>query len=108
MNKIDTVMMDKIQASQQLVSLSQSMLEKARSDCWDDVCVLETDRNELIKIFFLEPIQQAHMAAIAANIQSIIAIDQDLISLGLQKKLELAEILRTMEQGKKAVKAYSS
>ena len=96
---------DKAQELQQLVALSRTMLEKAREESWDDVFVLEAARNELIGLFFLEPIQQAD--AVAAGIQSIMAIDHDLIALGVLKRLELAQILQTMDQGKKAVKAYT-
>jgi len=53
---------------------------------------------------FLEPIQQADTAAI----QSIMAIYRDIMALGVLKRFDLAQTLRTMEQGKKAVKAYTS
>jgi hypothetical protein len=53
---------------------------------------------------FLEPIQQADTAAI----QSIMAIYRDIMALGVLKRFGLAQTLRTMEQGKKAVKAYTS
>ena len=101
-------MKDKAQDLQQLIALSRTMLEKAREESWDDVFVLEAARNELIGLFFLEPIQQAYADAVAAGIQSIIAIDHDLIALGVLKRLELAQILQTMDQGKKAVKAYTA
>jgi hypothetical protein len=48
------------------------------------------------------------VAGVAAGIQSIMAIDRDLISLGMLKKFDLVQILRNMDQGKKAVKAYTS
>jgi hypothetical protein len=101
-------MIDKEQDLQQLISLSQTMLEKALEEAWDDVFVLEAERSELIRLFFLEPIQQAYVAEVAAGIQSIMAIDRDLISLGMLKKFDLVQILRNMNQGKKALKAYSS
>jgi len=36
------------------------------------------------------------------------AIDSDLMTLGALKRLELAQTLKAMDQGKKAVKAYTS
>ncbi len=100
-------MINKAQDLQQLISLSQTMLKKAREESWDDVFVLEAERRELIGLFFLGPIQQVSAAAVTAGIQSIMTMDRDLMALGLQKKFELAQILHNMDQGKKAVKAYT-
>ena len=101
-------MTDKAQNLQQLLSLSRTMLEKAREESWDDVFVLEAERSELIRLFFLEPVQQAHADAVAAGIQAMIAIDQDTMALGALTRFDLAQTLQTMDQGKKAVKAYTS
>jgi hypothetical protein len=38
----------------------------------------------------------------------MIAIDRDIMALGALKKLDLAQTLQAMDQGKKAVKAYTS
>ena len=99
-------MTNKAQDLQQLISLSRTMLEKAREESWDDVFVLEAERSELIRLFFLEPIQQAD--AVAAGIQSMMAIDRDIMALGALKRFDLAQTLQNMDQGKKAVKAYTS
>ena len=101
-------MTDKAQALQQLISLSRTMLEKAREESWDDVFGLEAERSELIRLFFLEPVQQAYADAVAAGIQAMLAIDRDLMALGVLKRFALAQTLQTMDQGKKAVKAYTS
>jgi hypothetical protein len=93
---------------QQLILLSRIMLEKAQDEFWDDVFVLEAERRELIRLFFLEPVQPEYAAAVATGIQSIMAIDRDIMALGKLKRLDLAQILQTMDQGKKAVKAYTS
>jgi len=101
-------MTDKAQDLQQLISLSRIMLEKAREESWDDVFALEAERSELIRLFFLEPVQQADAVAVAAGIQEIMAIDRDIMALGALKRRDLAQTLQTMDQGKKAVKAYTS
>ena len=101
-------MTDKAQALQQLVSLSRTMLEKAREEFWDDVFVLEAERSELIRLFFLEPVQPVYADAVTAAIQSMMAMDHDTMALGALKRFDLAQTLQTMDQGKKAVKAYTS
>ena len=101
-------MTDKTQDLQQLISLSRTMLEKALEESWDDVFILEAERSELIRLFFLEPVQQEYAEAVAAWIQAMMAIDRDIIALAALKRLELAQTLQNMDQGKKAVKAYTS
>ena len=101
-------MADKVEDLQQLLSISLTMLEKAREESWDEVFVLEAERTELIRLFFLEPVQQNDVEAVAAAIQSLLAIDRDIMVLGSLKKLDLAQSRQHLDQGKKAVKAYTS
>jgi Flagellar protein FliT len=101
-------MTDKTQDLQQLISLSRTMQEKARDESWDEVFVLEAERSELIRLFFLEPVQQAYADAVAAGIRSIMEIDQDTMALAALKRVDLAQALQTLDQGKKAVKAYTA
>jgi hypothetical protein len=101
-------MTDKTHDLQQLISMSRTMLEKAREECWDMVNVLEAERSELISKFFSEPVQQDYADAVADGVQSIIAINCDIIALGALSRLNLAHTLQNMDQGKKAIKAYAS
>ena len=101
-------MTDKTQDLQQLMSLSRTMLEKAREELWDEVFIMEMERSELLRLFFLEPVEQVYTDTIADGIQAIMAINSDLVALGMLKRFELAQTLQTMDQGKKAVKAYTS
>ena len=101
-------MSDKAQDLRQVMAISRTMLEKAREESWDDVFVLEAERSELIRLFFSEPVQQEYAEAVAAGIQSIMVIDRDIMALGALKRLDLAQTLQAMDQGKKAVKAYTS
>jgi len=101
-------MTDKTQDLQQLISLSRIMLEKAQEELWDEVFIMEMERSELLRLFFLEPDEQAYTDTIADGIQAIMAINSDLVALGMLKRFELGQTLQTMDQGKKAVKAYTS
>jgi hypothetical protein len=99
-------MTDKAADLQQLISLSQTILEKARQDLWDEVGILETERSELIELFFSEPIEPKDTEAVGAGIQAILAMDRDTMALGSLTMVNLSETLHKFEQGKKAVKAY--
>lgn len=100
-------MTDKVQDLQQLLTLSRIMLEKAREGSWNEVSALETQRSESIRRFFLAPVQRVYADAVAAAIHAIMTIDRDIMALGMLKKVDLAQTLQTMEQGKKAIKAYA-
>ncbi len=101
-------MTDKSIDLEQLIALSGTILEKAREDNWDEVTSLEAERSELLELFFAEPVQPEAAKVVGEGIQTILAIDQEIMALGNLVKLDLAESLHKLEQGKKAVKAYSS
>jgi hypothetical protein len=92
----------------QLLELSQSMLVKAQDGLWDDVIVLEAQRQGSMKQFFAEPVHQAHAEAVAAGIKTILALDEKITELAELKRFDTLQLLQTLEQGRKAVKAYAS
>jgi Flagellar protein FliT len=101
-------MADKAQDLQQLIVLSQAMLIKAQEELWEDVIALEVERNELIKLFFSEQVRQDEAAAVAEAIQLILSIDKQVTELGAVRRFDILQILQDLDQGKKAVKAYTS
>lgn len=92
----------------QLLSLSEAMLRKAKDGLWDEVMALETERYSLIKIFFSGPVMPGDAEAVADGIRTILAIDKELMEMGAVKRFDLLQALQEMDQGKKAVKAYTS
>ncbi len=92
----------------QIILLSQTMLEKARDESWDEIFVLEKTRGELLDSFLSSVVKPEYSQEVAAGIKTVIEIDKDIMALGQLKKLDLAQMLQTMGQGIKAVKAYTS
>jgi hypothetical protein len=101
-------MSDKSADLQKLFSLSSAMLVYAQSDQWDEVCALEVIRRELIVAIFLLPVPAELKLKFDDGIRSILDIDQQIMALGLGEKRELEQLLRQIDQGKRAIKAYSS
>jgi hypothetical protein len=93
---------------QQVILLSQTILEKAQQECWDEVALLETERRKLIELFFSKPLQPEDAKTVGVDIQSILAIDRETMALGSLTMLNLSENMHKIEQGKKAVKAYGA
>lgn len=101
-------MTDKTKDLQQLIFLSRTMLEKAKEESWDKVFVLESERSELIKQFFSEPVQHEYAEAVADGIRLMIMMNYEIMELGGLKKFQLAQTLQNIDHGKRAVKAYAS
>ncbi len=93
---------------QQIILLSQAMLNKAKNESWDDVFILEKDRLELLNIFLSTAIKPEYEKEVTVAIQALLAMDKEIMTLGQLKKLDFTRMLQTMGQGKKAVKAYTS
>lgn len=91
-----------------IILISREMLEQARTASWDAVSHLEAQRRELLRAFFIEPIQEELAGTVSEGIKSVIAIDEDIMALARAEKHELEQILRQIDQGKKAIKAYDS
>ena len=91
-----------------LISHSRKMLEHAQNIAWDDVAEIESERHEMLKTFFLEPIPSRDARRVSSGIQEIMTLDNEIMKLATANKEALAEKLKTLEQGKKAVKAYNS
>ena len=101
-------MTNKAHNLQQLIALSDTMLQKAREQAWDELFELEQQRREVMQLFFLQGVAAADARAVAAGIELIMARDRDLMDLATATRDELAQTLQKMDQGKKAVKAYTS
>lgn len=93
---------------QQLISITRKMLEQAQSASWDEVSKLEAERSELLRVFFMAPIQDEFVVTVSEGIRLMIAFDEDIMELGRAEKHALEQILRQIDQGKKAIKAYDS
>ncbi|MGR8999897.1 MAG: flagellar protein FliT [Gammaproteobacteria bacterium] len=101
-------MTSKLSDLQDLITLSRVLLEKAGAQAWDEVADLQSQREEQLNRFFSDPVKPDQADAVSAGIQAIMAINQELMVLASQAKAELGDALLKLDQGKKAVKAYTS
>ncbi|MGR9000152.1 MAG: flagellar protein FliT [Gammaproteobacteria bacterium] len=101
-------MTSKLSDLQDLIILSRVLLEKAGAQAWDEVADLQSQREEQLNRFFSDPVEPDQADAVSAGIEAIMAINQELMVLASQAKAELGDALHKLDQGKKAVKAYTS
>lgn len=101
-------MNQKITELSYLIELSAAMLAKAQEDYWEDVISLESERIKLIEQFFAEPIAAELIELVVAQMQRILEMDQQITDMASVKRFDILQVLQEMEQGKKAVKAYTT
>lgn len=92
---------------QQLVTMTHTMLDKAKAGLWEEVMTWEAQRSELISAFFQQPLEPPEASALADGLRELARMDNEIIAMGEVKRAELGEALQKMDQGKKAIKAYS-
>jgi len=91
-----------------LIQLTQSMLDKAELGIWEDVIALENERSVLMHTYFSQEKKYFDdVVVIREGIEVIQLMDEKLMQLGQLQKKELSQALQELGQGKKAVNAYS-
>jgi hypothetical protein len=101
-------MVDKLQTLQEIITLSEAMLENSQKALWDSVSSLAAERQSLIALLFSEPAPQDQAETIADGIRTILLLDTKTQELTAVARFDLFQLLQSLEQGKKAVKAYTS
>jgi len=86
--------------------LTEAMLRTAREADWDRLVELETVRRQHIGAAFAERVA-GHEAPLFAQVaQRILSLDRELIALGEEGRLSLAEALGQLQAGRRAQTLY--
>ncbi len=93
---------------QKIVSISDRMLIKARSEEWDELAEMENERGALMTSFFSKSIAPSAKAYVADGIRLILEKDREIMRLGVIKRKALRSSLKKMGQNKSAVRAYAA
>ncbi|MCW8890212.1 MAG: flagellar protein FliT [Sedimenticola sp.] len=93
---------------QQLLTLSQEMLEFAEKGEWEPVGSLQEKRLQLMEEIFPLDAENMNQSQTAEQIQSILALDKQLMDLAAAQQKEITAELGKFSQGRQATKAYHS
>ncbi len=99
---------------QQLAAIlehSNGMLACARDRRWDDLPALESGRSRLIEDYGRQSKSRSHdddLDAEADMLTRVIAINEELVALGMAQKKELADTLSGNRRQRDAAVAYSA
>jgi hypothetical protein len=88
--------------------LTQAMLEAARAEDWDRLVELEAVRRGHIAKAFEGTVTGPDAPAFADVAQRILALDRQVVALGEQQRLSLAEALSQLQTGRRARVAYAA
>ena len=91
-----------------ILNISGKMRELAQELLWEDLALLESNRHQLINTFFAQPVAIEDADLVREGIHRILAIDQQIISLGKKHRGEIGGKLVDFHTHKKAVSAYKT
>ncbi|MCF7997691.1 MAG: flagellar protein FliT [Methylococcaceae bacterium] len=100
-------MTEQINVLEQLLTLTNTLLEKALQDNWEEVFMLESTQRELVELLFNDEGVNPSDDKFSQGIKELILINEQVMRLGNQQKQKLATDLHKIDQGKKALTAYS-
>jgi hypothetical protein len=87
--------------------LTEAMLEAARGQDWDRLVELEAVRRGHIATAFKGSVSGDDAPVFAEIAQQILSLDRELVRLGEEGRLSLAEALSRIQAGTRARKAYA-
>ncbi len=90
----------------QILELTDQMLNSAKEEQWDDLLTLEKTRDGLIKKYFVDSLLKDENLADA--VRQVLSKDQQIQNEVRQERDRLAQELKKVTQGKNAVKSYAN
>lgn len=91
-----------------IIELSRAMLEAARQSDWVAVAEYEQKRRAMITRAFSAAAGAVAVGGLAAEIEQVLRLDRELMALAEGARNDCAAQLRTLRNGKKALRAYGS
>jgi len=92
-----------------LVTASEKMLELAKQDDWEKVTEIESERRPELERFFnsLSPeALQVNSALLRQSIERILAVDDEIMAIGLDSKNKLVELIQKNSSSRQAMSEY--
>jgi len=98
--------MDKDSLVQEIMKITQAMLNEARMDNWAEIAKMETDRKVYLDDYFQETVDNTHAEQAANLVQDVLEADKKLIDLVNEMKNKFSQEHSTLKEGHKATQAY--
>jgi hypothetical protein len=86
------------------------MLEAAESANWEKIEIMESQRQTILKnlVATIDSFggEEHPIDVVSEHLREVLVLNNRLIDLGLQAKVNLAEIMGNIQRGRKAVNVY--
>lgn len=91
----------------QLLSLSEHMLDAAKSSDWDSLSALEQQRQPVMQAYFTDVTPTLPPELVADRIHVLQSVEQQILDHCLKARGKIAKSLKGFRRGKQAGKAYT-
>ncbi len=91
---------------QQVIDLSQQMLEMAQGGKWEAVAELEVRRKQLVAVCFQHPTNTQNAPEVAVSIREILSLNQQISDLVRGGREQLTGEIHSRNVGRAATAAY--
>ena len=88
--------------------LSQTLLDRAEHEDWDDMLALQAERDLMLRACLKPPIEGEYVEATKAKIQELLRQNDAILEQVNAAKVRLLERMRESQQNHRAVSAYLS
>lgn len=97
-----------IEQLQRSIALSQDLIEIVKNEDWANFAELETERQQLVRSLDVESIELADAEAFRQGFKELIALNETLEKLCIDKRAEAVAAIKQLKLGAKASKAYGA
>jgi hypothetical protein len=91
---------------EELRAVSEQMLDEAKMGAWEEVERLEADRQSMMQDLFGGPIPGEVADQVATRLQEVLGVNEQVIDLIKHRRDDVAQIMRGVQTGKRARRAY--
>ena len=95
-----------LQQLEKLQQLSEKILQLANSENWEQALALEQEREHLTQETFSQPVAQQESEQVAAIIQYILQLNEQITTALSTRKICLEQEFRKFKQSRQASSAY--
>lgn len=92
----------------QVIQVSSQMLELAHAGDWEAFDTRQTERDQLIRVTFPEPLTAPPPAPLTERLQIILDLDRRLVAAGRKRRDQLQQQRLELQRARKSARLYEA
>jgi hypothetical protein len=89
-----------------VVGLTQLLVEQIRAEDWDAASALEIERRKALELFFADPIPESEQAHVRESVERLLELDRHIIAKAQEQRDEVVAKLNELRTAMRAQAAY--